>query len=67
MFAKQDFLGEKIDPKLIRNMRNAQKLYFVELNKNNCLKEDKRKVLNAIKEKALTKKAAKKLFENAAT
>lgn len=67
MFAKKDYLREKIDPKLTGNIRNAQKLYFTELNKNKGLKEEKRKVLNAVKEKALTKKAAKKLFEDAAT
>lgn len=55
IFAKQDIFGEKIDLKLTGNIRNAQNLYFTKLNENTHLKEKMRKVLNAIKDKALTK------------
>ncbi|GBN01675.1 hypothetical protein AVEN_159795-1 [Araneus ventricosus] len=56
MFSKHDFLKEKVDPKLVRNVRNSRNVYFVKLKQNKSLREERIKELNASKEKALTKK-----------
>ncbi|GBN11906.1 hypothetical protein AVEN_263872-1 [Araneus ventricosus] len=60
MFSKHDFLKEKVDPKLVRNVRNSRNVYFVKLKQNKSLREERIKELNASKEKALTKKSCKK-------
>ncbi|GBM90216.1 hypothetical protein AVEN_226235-1 [Araneus ventricosus] len=56
MFSKHDFLKEKVDPKLVRNVRNSRNVYFDNLKQNKSLREERIKELNASKEKALTKK-----------
>ncbi|GBM28317.1 hypothetical protein AVEN_229502-1, partial [Araneus ventricosus] len=56
MFSKHDFLKEKVDPKLVRNVRNSRNVYFDKLKQNKSLREERIKELNASKEKALTKK-----------
>ncbi|GBM36396.1 hypothetical protein AVEN_234787-1 [Araneus ventricosus] len=65
MFSKHDFLKEKVDPKLVKNVRNSRNVYFDKLKQNKSLREERIKELNASKEKALTKKAAKKLSADA--
>lgn len=66
MFQKKDFLKEKIDPKLCYNIKTARKFYKEELLRNKTLREERRKKLDALKDKSLTKKAAKKLSADAA-
>ncbi|GBM63909.1 hypothetical protein AVEN_81637-1 [Araneus ventricosus] len=65
MFSKHDFLKEKVDPKLVRNVRNSRNVYFVKLKQNKSLREERIKELNASKEKALTKNVAKKMSADA--
>ncbi|GBO03832.1 hypothetical protein AVEN_57622-1 [Araneus ventricosus] len=65
MFSKHDFLKEKVDPKLVRNVRNSRNVYFDKLKQNKSLREERIKELNASKEKALTKKTAKKMSADA--
>ncbi|GBM85300.1 hypothetical protein AVEN_231118-1 [Araneus ventricosus] len=65
MFSKHDFLKEKVDPKLARNVRNSPNVYFDKLKHNKSLREERIKELNASKEQALTKKAAKKMSADA--
>ncbi|GBO44948.1 hypothetical protein AVEN_100299-1 [Araneus ventricosus] len=65
VFSKHDFLKEKVDPKLVRNVRNSRNVYFDKLKQNKSLREKRIQELNTSKEKALTKEDAKKMSADA--
>ncbi|GBO44976.1 hypothetical protein AVEN_173335-1 [Araneus ventricosus] len=66
LFNKAEFLSEPVDKELCKNLRQSAKLHKEEQKKNLALKEEKERKLQLQKEKVLTKKAAKKVFGDAA-
>lgn len=65
-FAKKDYLRERVDRKLCKNMRSSFNSYKEEQSKNRSLKEKKEQQLHNVKMVKISKLAAKKLTLEAA-